>query len=69
MKIAKEDQQKPTFATKWGSFVYIVIPFGLKNAPSLLSRIVVVAFRDFIHKFIQTYLDEWIVFSLLKKHI
>lgn len=45
------------------------MPFGLKNAPTVFSRIMVVAFREFIHKFLEVYLDDWTVFSLLKKHI
>ena len=44
------------------------MPFGLKNAPTILLR-VVVAFKEFIHKFLEVYLDDWNVFSLLKNHI
>lgn len=69
VKIAKEDRHKTTFATKWGSFAYMVMPFVLKNAPAVFSRIVVVAYQEFIHKFLEVYLDDWAVFSLLKKHI
>lgn len=43
--------------------------FGLKNAATVFSHIVVVAFRDFIHKFLEVYLDDWTVFNLLKKHM
>jgi hypothetical protein len=43
--------------------------FGLKNAPGIFSRVVVVAFKDFIHKFIEVYLDDWTVFILLKDHV
>ena len=44
--------------TKWGSFIYIVMPFGLKNAPIVFSKIVVVMFKEFIHKFLEVYLDD-----------
>jgi hypothetical protein len=53
VRIAEENQAKATFAMEWGSFAYIVMPFGLKNAPTIFSRIVVVAFKEFIHKFIE----------------
>jgi hypothetical protein len=46
-----------------------VIPFGLKNAPTIFSRLVVVAFKEFIHKFLEAYLYDWMVFILLKYHI
>jgi hypothetical protein len=30
---------------------------------------VIATFKDFIHKFLEVYLDDWIVFSLLKDHV
>jgi hypothetical protein len=45
------------------------MPFGLKNAPAIFSRVVVATFKEFIHKFLEVYLDDWTVFSLLKYHI
>ena len=54
---------------EWGCYYYTVIPFGLKNAPTIFSRIVVVAFKYFIHKFLEVYFDDWIVFGLIKDHI
>lgn len=35
----------------------------------IFSRIVVAAFKEFIHKFLEVYLDDWMVFKLVKKHI
>jgi hypothetical protein len=51
IRIAKEDRHKTTFATEWGSYQYTVMPFGLKNAPTIFSRVVVEAFKEFLHKF------------------
>ena len=45
------------------------MPFGLKNAPAIFSRIVVAIFKEVIHKFVEVYFDEWTVFGLLKKHV
>ena len=53
VRITKEDRHKTTFITEWGWYQYIVMPFGLKNAPAIFSRIVVSAFKDFIHKFLE----------------
>ena len=47
----------------------MVMPFGLNNAPLTFSRIVVVSFNDFIHKFIEVYFDDWTVYGLVKNHI
>jgi hypothetical protein len=45
------------------------MPFGLKNAPKIFSRVIVATFKDFINKFLEVYLDDWKVFSLLKDHV
>jgi hypothetical protein len=35
----------------------------------VFSRVVVLAFKEFIHQFPEVYLDDWIIFILLKDHI
>jgi hypothetical protein len=49
IKIALEDRYKTMFATEWGSYQYIVMLFGLKNASKIFSRLVIAAFKEFIH--------------------
>ena len=62
------DRHKTTFATEWGSFQYTVIPFGLKNAPAIFSRVVVDVFKEYIHKFLKVYFDDWIVWINQQAH-
>ena len=62
IRIAPEDHSKTKFATEWGSFQYTVMPFRLKNAPVIFSRVVVAVFKELIHKFLEVYFDDWIVF-------
>ena len=69
IRIALEDRHKTTFAIEMGSFQYTVMPFGLKNAPAMFSRVVISAFKEFIHKFLEFYFDDWTIFGLLKYHI
>jgi hypothetical protein len=57
------------FSTEWGSYQYTVMPFLLKNSLTIFSRVIVEAFKDFLHKFLEAYFDDWTVFSLLKNHI
>jgi hypothetical protein len=45
IQIVKKDCHKTTCSTEWGSYQYIVIPFGLKNSPAIVSRVVVKAFK------------------------
>ena len=58
-----------TFVTEWGCYQYTIMPFGLNNAPTIFSRIVVSTFKDFIHKFLEVYFDDWTVFGLARDHI
>ena len=69
IKTVLEDRSKTTFATEWGCFQYIVMPFGLKNAPMTFSRVVIAAFKEFTHKFLEVYFDNWILFGLVKHHV
>lgn len=69
IRIHKEDRNKTTFAIEWGSFQYTVMPFGLKNAPAIFCRVVVAVLKEFIHKFVEVYFDDWTMFGLLKKHV
>ena len=45
------------------------MPFVLKNAPTIFSRVVVVVFKEFIHKLLEVYFYDWTVFRLMDKHV
>ena len=44
VRIIEEDKKKTIFITKWGSFTYNVMPFGLKNSPVVFSQNVIAYF-------------------------
>ena len=69
VRIVQEDHHKTTFVIEWGCYQYTVMPFGLKKALAIFSRKVVSAFKDFIHKFLEVYFDDWTVFGLVRDHI
>ena len=45
------------------------MPFGLKNAPAIFYRVVITAFKEYIHHFLEVYCDDWTVFGLVKDHV
>lgn len=69
IKVTPKDRSKMTFAIEWGCFQYIVMPFGLNNAPTIFSCVVITTFEDFIHKVLVVYFDDWTVFGLVKCHV
>lgn len=69
IEIAPEEKSKTTFPKEWGLFQYIVMPFRLENSPTIFSRVVVATFKEFILKVLEVYIDDWIVFWLVKKHV
>lgn len=69
IRIAPKDWNKTTFVIECSSYQYIVMNFRFKNAPAIFSRVVVVAFKECIHKFLKVYFDHWTIFGLLRKHV
>lgn len=58
-----EDHHKMAFTTKWGTFVYRRIPFGLINASTTFQRAMDITFKDLIGKCIIIYMDDLTIFS------
>ena len=56
--IVEKYQKKNTFLCKFESFVYKVMPFGLKNAPAVVLRNVVKYFQEYIYKTMVVYFDD-----------
>uniref|UniRef100_A0A2N9F0S4 Uncharacterized protein n=1 Tax=Fagus sylvatica TaxID=28930 RepID=A0A2N9F0S4_FAGSY len=63
IKMVEEDKSKTAFVTHWGTFMYDVMPFGLKNARATYQRAMVTLFHDMIHHEIEVYVDYMIAKS------
>ncbi|XP_071923155.1 uncharacterized protein [Coffea arabica] len=61
--MAEEDREKTAFITPWGTFCYIVMPFGLKNAGATYQRTMIALFHDMIHKEMEVCVDDIIIKS------
>jgi hypothetical protein len=59
--VAEQDKYKSVFMTEWGTFVCLVMSFGLKNALATYQRAVNKAFREYLNKFMKLFLDDFSV--------
>ena len=58
-----------SFITPFGSFCYITMSFGLKNAESTYQRCMLKCFGDFIGQTVEAYVDDIVVKSKLTDQV
>jgi hypothetical protein len=63
--IILKNRYKTIFITDWGAFVWVVMPFGLKNAPPTYQWVVSTTFKDYLGLFMKLFLDDFSMFSNL----
>eukprot|EP00253_Pinus_taeda_P034443 PITA_34443 len=58
-----DDQLKTTFRTKWGTYAYRKMPFGLINSHATFQRAMDIAFKGLVNKAVVIYLDDITIYS------
>lgn len=61
--IREGDEWKTSFRTRYGQFEFLVMQFGLQNAPAAFQRMVNDLFHDLVDISVVLYLDDIIIFS------
>ena len=73
VQIADGDEWKTTFQTHYGSFEWMVMPFGLSNALAAFQHFMNDIFHDMVDVCITIYLDNILIYSddptQHKKHV
>ena len=60
--VAPEHRERTVFQTRWGTFQFCVMPFGLCNAPATFQRTMNSVLQEF-HEFCEVYIDDIVVYS------
>ncbi|XP_073290538.1 uncharacterized protein [Primulina huaijiensis] len=61
--LAEKDRSKVSFITSEGTFCYVVMPFGLKNAVATYQRLMDKVFKKQIGKNVEVYVDDILIKS------
>ena len=72
VRIAEGDEWKTAFRTRYGAYEFLVMHFGLTNAPATFQHFMNDTFYDLLDRFVAAYLDDLIIFtesSELSDHI
>jgi hypothetical protein len=67
VRIKEEDISKTTFRTRYGHYEFVVVPFGLTNAPTVFMCLMNAIIRNYLDKFVVVFLDEIIIYSKSKE--
>ena len=63
VRIREGDEWKTAFNTATGHWEYLVMAFGLTNAPAVFQTLVNDVLGDMLNKFVFVYLDDILIFS------
>jgi len=63
LRIKEEDIEKTAFSTRYGHYEYVVMSFGLTNAPAIFMEAMNMMLHPYLDLFVVVFIDDILVYS------